>query len=165
MLVGGAGYSAQVQAASAQREALSQNTIANYSPDTVTLPVDVAYAPTRYDLTLDLSSFGAPTFALQMDVANRGDAPLSDLTFTLNHIFEVTDASVPYQRDGDDLTLHLSETLEPGHSQTISLTYNGAVWWYGGSYQPGRPSAASDFVDPAGRQFVVPALVVSRSGA
>ena len=58
-----------------------------------------------------------------MDVTNHGDAPLSDLVFTLNHIFEVTDASVPYQRDGDDLTLHLSETLEPGRSQTIRLTY------------------------------------------
>ncbi|MFN8447682.1 MAG: hypothetical protein U0521_03565 [Anaerolineae bacterium] len=156
MLTGAVGYSTVVGEANTQRKQIGENAMQNYPDGTVTLPADVPYVPTQYNLALDLSDFSAPTFALRMDVANRGDAPLQDLVFTLNSQLEVVDASVPFERVGDDLRLHLPEALAPGDSLTVDLTYRGALWWYGSSYVQGRPRYALDFIEPDGVNLACP---------
>ncbi len=43
-----------------------------------------------------------------------------------------------------------------GDSQTIRLTYRGAIWWYGSSYTQGRPREALDFIKSEGVNLACP---------
>ncbi len=148
VIIGAVGYSAGIQTVNA-RDDESSRFMADKNVDYFTLPADMLYAPTRYDLTLDLSSFDKPTFALQMDITNRGNEPLTELAFSLNHQLDITKSNIPFERDYDYVRLLPEKPLAPGETLTVNMTYQGSIWWYGNITQ-GRPPQAEDFIKAEG---------------
>ena len=148
MLLAGRGYSLVVVEANDQDERQAQFVQAHAQE--IALPDEMPYAVAAYDITLDLSDASNPRFHLQMEVVNQGDEALSKLSFSLNNQLEITESSVPYERDGDFVSLALPQALLPGERMAFDLDYQGALWYYDGSFTQGRLRDAMSFIRPGG---------------
>jgi hypothetical protein len=144
VLFAGSSYTMQVYAANQQvlDEDQYQQDFADQIISTAAMPFEV----TAYDVTFAL---GTPTqLSAQINVTNRSDTPLSELTFSLYHQFEVTDASQPFTRERDTLTLTLPQALAAGESTQVSVDYQGNIAYL--ERRLGRPPEATYFVRPEG---------------
>lgn len=111
-------------------------------------PADAPYAATGYDLTLDVA---AQRVNAQMEIVNQSDAPVTTLELTLYRQFEVTEASLPFERQDDVLRFTLPEALAPGEAIQIALTYQGALWKFEPSgYGGAPPEPVGGFLRPDG---------------
>jgi len=124
-LIGGGGYIARSAATTAQIDQLQAFHDAD-SPGQV-LPADLPEAVAAYDLSLDLTDPALPRFSADLEIVNRDEAPITSLTMTLAASLEITDASLPLERDGSRLDFTLPEPLEPGETLPLSLAYQGTV--------------------------------------
>ena len=122
-LIGGGGYVATAAATTAQIDRL-RAFYDNGSPGTI-MPADLPEAVTAYNLALDLGDPGLPRFSAAMEIVNRGEIPITSLTMTLAASLEITESSLPLERDGNRLTLALPEPLGPGETVPLRLTYQG----------------------------------------
>ena len=132
--IGGGGYVSTAAATSAQIDRL-RAFYDSGSPGTI-LPADLPEGVSAYDLVLDLTDPAQPRFSAALDVYNRGEMPITTLTMTLAASLEVTDSSLPLERDGSRLTFTLPEPLAPGETLPVRLDYHGTVWRaedYGGN--------------------------------
>lgn len=98
-----------------------------------------AMSPERIDsyaIAVDLRAPARPSFAVDMEVRNASDQPLTQLDLTLNRDFHIISASVPFERSGDIIHIKPSEPLAADATLPISLNYTGqllSVWesWEG----------------------------------
>lgn len=89
-----------------------------------------AMSPERIDsyaIAADLRDPARPSFAVDMEVRNASDQPLTQLDLTLNRDFHITSASVPFERSGDIVHITLSEPLAADATLPISLNYTGQL--------------------------------------
>jgi hypothetical protein len=144
VLFAGSSYTAQVYAANQQ--VLAEDEYQRVYVDQIMRPAAMPFQVTAYNVTFAL---GTPSqLSVEVDVLNRSDAPLTELTFSLYHQFEVTDASAPFTRDRDILTLTLPQALAPGESTQISVMYQGNIAYL--ERRLGRPPEATYFIRPEG---------------
>lgn len=133
MLAGSAvtAYVRQAQAWSAQ--AIIVESIQPSEPEvTVASPVVVD----AWEIAADLTDPASPRFDARLTLRAAGDEPISTVTLTLHHDLEIASSSVPYERDGDVLTLALPEPLAPGATQELHLAYGGELWTLVHSFRP-----------------------------
>ncbi len=148
VLLGARGYSLQVVDAYAQ---IDEQTEFLFAPGRViALPEEMPYRFSRYDITLDLGDSALPRFEAQIEVLNRGETPLNQIAFSLNSQLTITDADLPYQRDGSAVTLTLPALLEAGASTSFVVHYSGALWDYSAVMSQGYPLGAVNFIRPDG---------------
>lgn len=112
---------------------------------TRTSPDSLPFVVSEYVITLNPAE---ASLSAEMTVFNRGDAPLSELAFSLNWQFEVTEASLPFTREGQNLVFTLSQPLAPGEETVLQVDYEGALWVV--VPEIGRSPEATDFVQPGG---------------
>lgn len=144
VLFAGSSYTAQVYAANQQ--VLAEDQHQQVYADQVMQPAAMPFQATAYNVTFAL---GTPSqLSVGIDVLNRGDAPLTELAFSLYHQFEVTDASAPFTRDRDSLTLTLPQALAPGESTQIRVMYQENIAYL--ERRLGRPPEATYFIRPEG---------------
>ncbi|MBX3062230.1 MAG: hypothetical protein KF726_04595 [Anaerolineae bacterium] len=125
-LFAGIGYSSTVAEAQAQdAEKLSAY---QQKHESFILPADAPEAITTYDLTVDLSDLASPQFHALLTIRNRTDAALASLPLTLHHDLQITQANLPYTRDGDFLTITPPDPLQSGAELQLELTYRSALW-------------------------------------
>lgn len=112
----------------------------------ITAPSSLPFAVTEYDLTFRQ---GDPAqLSAQMKVLNRGTTPLTELTFSLNHQFEVTTTDIPFTQQETTLTFSLPDPLEVGEETSIQINYQGNLWVL--EPELGRLLEASNFIHPDG---------------
>jgi hypothetical protein len=144
VLFAGSSYTAQVYAANQQ--VIDEDQYRQEYADQTLQPAAMPFGVTAYNVTFALDT--PARLSAQLDVTNRSDAPLTELTFSLYHQFEVTDANVPFTRDRDILTLTLPEPLTPGESTQIRVMYQGNIAYL--ERRRGRPPEATYFIRPEG---------------
>jgi len=144
VLFAGSSYTAQVYAANQQ--VIDEDQYRQEYADQTLRPAALPFGVTAYNVTFALDTLAR--LSAQLDVTNRSDAPLTELTFSLYHQFEITDASTPFTRDRDSLTLTLPEPLAPGESTQISVMYQGNIAYL--ERRLGRPPEATYFIRPEG---------------
>ncbi|MCC6973624.1 MAG: hypothetical protein IT322_06410 [Anaerolineae bacterium] len=88
------------------------------------LPLQV----TDYDIQIDFGSAESPRYTTTITLANVSAAPLAILDLTLNSSLRVTEATLPYERDGHSLRLKPPQPLQPREQLTVTLHYEGAIW-------------------------------------
>lgn len=70
----------------------------------------------------------------KMTIKNNGEAPVKDVELTLYHGLTVKEctspAGVTCTRDGDWITLHFDERIEPEKEMEVSLEYEGNILQY-----------------------------------
>lgn len=144
VLFAGSRYTAQVSAANQQ--VITEDQHQQTFVDQIMHPAEMPFEVTAYNVMFAL---GTPSqLTAEMDVLNRSDAPLTELTFSLYHQFEITDASENFTRDRDILTLSLSQALAPGESLHVSVSYQGNIAYL--ERRLGRPPEATYFIHPEG---------------
>lgn len=144
ILFAGSSYTAQVYAANQQ--VLAEDQHQQTYVDQIMHPAEMPFEVTAYNVMFTL---GTPSqLSAEMDVLNRSDAPLTELTFSLYHQFEITDASERFTRERDILTLTLPQALAPGESYQVSVMYQGNIAYLERRF--GRPPEATYFIDPDG---------------
>lgn len=99
---------------------------------TVTSPVVVD----AWEIAANLTDPASPRFDARLTLRAAGDKPISTVMLALHRDLEITMSSVPYEREGDVLTLALPEPLAPGATQDLHLTYGGEVWILVPSFRP-----------------------------
>lgn len=144
VLFAGSSYSTQVYAAN--RQVIDEDDYQEANAAQVIHPAAMPFAVTAYNLTFALDT--PARLSAQLAVTNRSDAPLTELMFSLYHQFEVTEASTPFTRDRDILTLTLPQALEHGESIQISLNYQGDIAYL--ERRLGRPPESTYFIRPEG---------------
>ncbi len=110
------------------------------------LPAEAPYAVKHYAIAVHLE--GIPRFSVEMDILNRGDRPVSELDFTLNGQFQLTESSATYERSGNFVRILLDEPLMPNASTIIELSYSGSLRWL--EPVPGAPSETTNFIRKEG---------------
>lgn len=110
------------------------------------LPSAMPFRVTAYDVVFALDD--PAQLSAQIEVVNRSDAPLTELTFSLYHQFEIVEASVLVTHDGDTVTLTLPAPLAPGDSTSVSIAYAGSITYF--ERRLGRPPEATYFIRPEG---------------
>lgn len=148
ILITGRGYSLEVVVANHQEN--QRNSFILNHQQNVALPAEMPYAVRGYDITLDLSDIMEPRFQAQIEVHNRGDGPLTQIDLSLNAQLTLTEASLPYTRDGDFIAFTLPEALAPDETLPVNLTYEGALWYYGEGFIQGRPRKVDSFIRSGG---------------
>lgn len=144
VLFAGSNYTAQVYAANQQ--VLAEDQHQQVYVDQIMVPAEMPFEVTAYNVTFAL---GTPSqLSVELDVLNRSDALLTELTFSLYHQFEITNASVLFTRDRDILTLTLPQALAPDESTQISVMYQGNIAYL--ERRLGRPPEATYFIRPEG---------------
>lgn len=152
VLFAGSSYTAQVSAANQQVIAEDQHQ--QTFVDQIMHPAEMPFEVTAYNVMFAL---GTPSqLTAEMDVLNRSDAPLTELTFSLYHQFEINDASETFTRERDILTLSLSQALAPGESSHVSVSYQGNIAYL--ERRLGRPPEATYFIHPEGVNLACAAL-------
>lgn len=144
MVFAGSTYSGQVYAANQQvldEEQYLENNIDQVVP-TAAMPFQV----NRYDVTFTLDT--TAHLSARIAVTNRSDAPITDLTFSLYHQFEVIDTSAPFTRDRNLLTITLPQALQPGDGTQIEVRYQGNITYL--ERRLGRPAEPTYFIRPEG---------------
>lgn len=126
-VAGGGGYIATAAATTAPIQQLRAFYNSDNRPGEA-LPADLPEAVAAYDLVLDLTDPGLPRFDADLEIVNRGDAPITSLTMSLAATLDVTDSSLPLTRDGSRLTFSLPEPLAPDETLPLHLSYQGTVW-------------------------------------
>ncbi len=148
----GSSYTAQVHAANQQ--VITEDQHQESYIDQMLLPADMPFEVTAYNVTF---TPGTPSqLAVEMDVLNRGEAPLTELTFSLYHQFEITNASLPFTRNRDILTLTLPQAFVSGESTRMSVSYQGNIDFL--ERRLGRPPEATYFIRPEGVNLACAAL-------
>ncbi len=138
-----ASFALEVHAANQQIRIEEQQQAASGAP---ILPSAMPFSVTAYAVVFALDD--PAQLSAQMEVVNRSSAPLTELTFSLYHQFEIVEASVPLVRDGDIVTLTLPAPLAPGDSTSVSLAYTGSITYR--ERRLGRPPEATYFIRPEG---------------
>lgn len=110
------------------------------------LPAEAPYAVKHYAIAVHLEDL--PRFSVEMDILNRGDRPVSELDFTLNGQFQLTESSATYERSGNFVRILLNEPLMPNASTIIELSYSGSLRWL--EPVPGAPSETTNFIRKEG---------------
>jgi hypothetical protein len=91
---------------------------------------------TSYDVRMDLTASPQPViqtvFVLHNDGSDAGDT----FTLALNHHFQILSSNVPYDHEGDKLTLKFPSGVKPGGDVQVDLKYQGEFTSY---YQPETP--------------------------
>jgi hypothetical protein len=94
-------------------------------------PADLASQPERivsYELDADLRDLAQPQFNATLELENGGNAALNSFRLTLHHDLAISEASLPFTRDGDFLTMQLPTPLAPGQRLSLNLRYGGSLW-------------------------------------
>jgi hypothetical protein len=144
VLFAGSSYTAQVYAANQQ--IINQEQDLQEQALEVLPPAAMSFEVTAYDFTFGL---GTPShLSAQIDVLNRSDEPLTELMFSLYREFEITDASVPFTRDGNALALTLPQALAPNEITQIMVSYQGNISYF--ERRLGRPPETTYFIRPEG---------------
>ncbi|MDI3339816.1 MAG: hypothetical protein QJR03_04715 [Sphaerobacter sp.] len=95
-------------------------------------PGDLATAAVEtidaWEIAVDLTDPASPRFDARFTLRNAGSEPITAATLTLHRDLAITMSSLPYARDGDVLTLTLSEPLAPGATRDLRLAYAGPIW-------------------------------------
>lgn len=138
-----ASFTVQVHAVNQQIRSEDEQRAASGDP---VLPSAMPFRVTAYDVVFTLNDPAQIT--ARMDVVNRSDAPLAELTFSLYHQFEIRDSSMPLGRNGDTLTLTLPAPISPGASAVVEITYTGNITYL--ERRLGRPPEATYFIRPEG---------------
>lgn len=97
------------------------------------VPVWVEYptpdeAVDAWDIDVDLTQPATPKFVTRMAVRNASEAPLEQVTLSLYRDLEVTESSLPFERDGDALIITPPQPLAPGETIELRLAYEGSLW-------------------------------------
>ncbi len=143
VVLASASFALEVHAANEQIRAEDQQRAASGDP---VLPSAMPFSVTAYDVVFALGD--SAQLSAQMEVVNRSDAPLTELAFSLYHQFEIVEASIPWARDGDTLTLTLPAPISPGASAVVEITYTGNITYL--ERRLGRPPEATYFIRPEG---------------
>jgi hypothetical protein len=121
--------------------------------------LEVPFGARTIEIDLDLADPTSPRFRAKLEVENRASVPLNQVTFTLNRQLTITDANLPYSREGDFIFFNLPESLMAGGILSIELTYKGPLWEYemvqsvGAASIISRKVFADSFTHPDGIQL------------
>jgi hypothetical protein len=141
-----AGISYTQQVAAANQQILADRERLRVSMAILTDSSEMPFIVTNYDLTFTHGEL--PRFTAKMNILNRSDTPLAELTFSLHHQFTITDTGFPFKQDENHFTLTLPEALAPNNELPLQVNYEGLLWVL--EQALGRPPEAANFIHQDG---------------